>query len=339
MVTIALVGGGTAGHIMPNIALLPHLKRNFDRVIYLGSENSMEEKICKSKNIPYYATKTMKFYRRKVLKNALLPFALARGIGEAIRILKREDAYVVFSKGGYAAIPTVIAANILGIPIVCHESDRSMGLANRLTARLSAQVYTAFSDTYRRAKVLATPIREEIFEGKSFSPFLDKNRKTLLFMGGSLGAEAINDALSECYPTLSDKYNILHITGKHGLPLRSPSYYAVPYTDDIQDFFASADLIVTRAGASTLGELTALGKRVVAIPLPKGESRGDQEENAAYYLERGLISLLPQSCLGGDRLIGAIEESIMKRPPAPAYDRDTPKILAKELYEIALAKR
>ena len=335
MPNIALLGGGTAGHIMPNIALLPHLLQRFDRVIYIGSEHSMEEEICKKKNIPYFTTKTIKFHRKKIWKNVALPITVAKGVAEAKRILKSEKIDVVFSKGGYAAVPTVFAAHMLGIPIACHESDRTMGLANRLTARLSERVYTAFSGTYKHAKVLSTPIREEIFAGKPFSPFLEKDRKTLLFMGGSLGAEAINDALSECYPILSDKYNILHITGKHGLPLRAPSYYAVPFADNVADFFASADLVVSRAGASTLGELTALGKRVVAIPLPKGESRGDQEENAAYYLERDLISVLPQSCLCGDRLVAAIDLSIRKRPPAPAYDRETPTILARELFELA----
>ena len=280
----------------------------------------------------------MKFHRKKIWRNAGLPITLAQGIIEAVRTLKREDVDIVFSKGGYAAVPTVFAAHILGIPIVCHESDKSMGLANKVTARLSERVYTAFPGTFKRAKTMPTPVREDIFEGKPFSPFLDHRKKTLLFMGGSLGAEAINDALSESYPILSDKYNILHITGKHGVPLKSPSYMSVPFAENIADYFATADLIVSRAGASTLGELTALGKRVIAIPLPKGESRGDQEENAAYYLKKGAISVLPQECLGGDRLVGAIEESMRKRPPAPAYDRNTPKILAAELYEIAKMK-
>ena len=280
----------------------------------------------------------MKFYRKKIWKNAALPLVLAKGVSQARKVLKTEDVDIVFSKGGYAAVPTVIAAHALGIPIVCHESDKSMGLANRFTARLSERVYTAFPSTYRRAKQMQTPIREEIFKGKALKTFMNENKKTLLFMGGSLGAEAINDALSESYSLLSDKYNILHISGKRGVPLKTPSYFSVPFAENIADFFASADLIVSRAGASTLGELTALGKRVIAIPLPKGESRGDQEENAAYYLSHGAISVLPQECLKPDRLMEAIQSNMMKRPPAPTYDRNTPRILAKELYEIANMK-
>ena len=332
---IALLGGGTAGHIMPNLALLPYLAERFERIIYIGSNDSMEERICKEQNIPYYATETMKFYRNKIWKNATLPMVLFRGIREAKNILKSNKIDLVFSKGGYAAVPTVIAARRMHLCIACHESDKTMGLANRLTAKIADKVYTAFPNTYPNAKVMPTPIRDGIFNGNPFFPFQNKNKKTLLFMGGSLGAEAINDALSEAFSIISDKYNILHISGKSGARLKTPSYWSAPFVNDIENYFATADLIVCRAGASTLGELTALGKRVLAIPLPKGESRGDQEENAAYYLSKGAISVLPQECLHPDRLLEAIDQSMMNRPPAPAYDRNTPKMIAEELYEIA----
>ena len=335
---IALLGGGTAGHIMPNLALYPELVKRFDKAIYIGSPSSMEEEICKMKNIPYYPTETMKFHRKKIWKNLRLPLVMIQGVKQAKSILKKEDISLVFSKGGYAAVPTVIAAHLLGIPVVCHESDRTMGLANRFTARFSERVYTAFPETYKKATVLPTPIREEIFAGKPLPLFRSNDKEILLFMGGSLGAEAINDALSQSYAELSDKYNIIHITGKHGIPLKSPSYIALPFAENIADYFATADLIVSRAGASTLGELTALGKRVIAVPLPKGESRGDQEENAAYYLSRGEISVLPQESLTAENLSAVIGDIIKKRPPAPAYDRDTPRRLAEELFAIARMK-
>ena len=333
--TIALLGGGTAGHIMPNFALVSALSDFFDRVIYIGSRNSMEEELCKKKNIPYYPTETMKFYRKNPLKNFLLPAVLLRGIKEAKIILKEEKVSVVFSKGGFAAVPSVLAAHALKIPIACHESDRTMGLANRLTAKFAERVYTAFPNVCKNAVLLPTPIREEIFSGEKLPLFPENGKPILLFMGGSLGAEAINDALSQSYATLCDKYNILHITGKGGAPARTASYVALPFADDIQNFFATADLVISRAGASTLGELTALGKRVIAIPLPKGESRGDQEQNAAYYLGKGAISVLPQSCLTPETLTAAIDDILRKRPPAPAYDRATPRRLTKELFDIA----
>lgn len=335
MTNIALVGGGTAGHIMPNIALTEELKKRFDTVLYIGSPSSMEEQICKDKKIPFYPTETTKFYRRKLWKNLTLPIHLTRGVLQAKRILKEQAVSLVFSKGGYAAVPTVIAAKLLGVPVVCHESDRSMGLANRFTAAFSERVYTAFPDTYKKAHLMQTPVREEIFHGNPLDLFPNKNKKTLLFMGGSLGAKAINDALSENYATLSDKYNILHITGKGGLPLRTNTYVSFPFAENVADLFESADLVVSRAGASTLGELTALGKRVIAIPLPKGESRGDQEQNAAAYKKLGLINVLPQDALKGNDLVAVIDDIITKRPPAPAYDRRTPERLAAELFDIA----
>ena len=339
MMNIALVGGGTAGHIMPNVALVPELEKIFDKVIYIGTPGSMEENICFTRNIPFYPTKATKFYRRKIWKNLSLPITLYRGVKEAKRILKEKQISIVFSKGGYAAVPTVLAARFLRVPIVCHESDRSMGLANRLTAPLAERVYTAFPDTYKKATVVPTPVRSEIFVGKKADIFPDKSKKTLLFMGGSLGAQAINEALSENYAALSNKYNILHITGKGGMPLRTPTYHALPYAENIQDLFQTADLVVSRGGASTLGELTALGKRVIVIPLPKGESRGDQEENAAYYRRLGLVHVLPQSSLTGDTLVRVIDDVLKKDTPAPAYERDTTRKLAEDLFAIARSHR
>ena len=340
MTNIALVGGGTAGHIMPNIALVDELKKRFEGVIYIGAPASMEEGICKDRKIPFYPTKTTKFYRKEIWKNFKIPFVISAGVRQAKRILKQQAISLVFSKGGYAAVPTVIAARELGIPVVCHESDKSMGLANRFTSVFSERVYAAFPGTYRKAHLMQTPVREEIFKGKPLDIFDKKDRKTLLFMGGSLGAAAINDALSENYAALSEKYNILHITGKGGMPLRTSCYCACPYVNNVADLFETADLIISRAGASTLGELTALGKRVLAVPLPKGASRGDQEENAAYYRKLGLISVLPQDALKNNDLVAVIDDIISKRPPAPApaYDKSTPRRLAEELFSIAKMK-
>ena len=335
MTNIALVGGGTAGHITPNLALLPELIKLFDKVIYLGSPSSMEQTLAEKANIPFYPTETSKFHRKSVWKNLALPLRLAKGKKEAKRILKTQEISVVFSKGGYAAIPTVLAARSLGIPVVCHESDRSLGLANRLTAKFAERVYTAFPDTCKNAVVLQTPIREDIFFGKPLHVFQNENKPVVLFMGGSLGAKAINDALSAALAQLTEKYNILQISGNSAPPIKTPSYVNVPFTDRIQDYYTSADVVVCRAGASTLAELTALGKKVIAVPLPKGESRGDQEENAAYYLTKGLIRVLPQSELGARALRAAIEKSINERAPAPAYDEKTPEILSQALFEIA----
>ena len=331
---IVLTGGGTAGHIMPNIAIVGALEKRFSKVIYIGSENSMEERICKSENIQYYPTETEKFNRKNLLKNLALPRLLSRSRKEAENILEKEKISLVFSKGGYAAVPAVLAAKRRKIPVVCHESDRTLGLANRLTASFAKKVYTAFPNTFEKAEVLPTPIRPRIFDGKPFDLFPNA-KPVLLFLGGSLGAKAINDALSVSLADLTKRYNVLHIGGASVPPLKTPSYVSVPFAEDIENYFATADLVISRGGASTLGELTALGKRVLVIPLPKGPSRGDQVLNAAYYLAQGAVNVLPQSELTPDNLLGAIKHTIMSRPPAPTYDRRTPEILADALFEIA----
>ena len=321
---IALTGGGTAGHIMPNVALKKSLEKHFSKIIYIGSEHSMEERICKEENIPFYPTKTEKFDRKNLLKNLALPARLSRSRKEVESVLEKEDISLVFSKGGYAAVPAV----------VCHESDRTLGLANRLTALFAKKIYTAFPDTCKKAEVLPTPIRRRIFEGKPFSLFSNA-KPVLLFLGGSLGAKAINDALSVSLADLTKRYNVLHIGGASVPPLKTPSYVAVPFAEDIENYFATADLVISRGGASTLAELTALGKRVLVIPLPKGPSRGDQVLNAAYYLSQGAVNVLPQSELTPRNLLAAIKDTIMSRPPAPTYDRRTPDILAAVLFDLA----
>ncbi|MBQ9369818.1 MAG: UDP-N-acetylglucosamine--N-acetylmuramyl-(pentapeptide) pyrophosphoryl-undecaprenol N-acetylglucosamine transferase [Clostridia bacterium] len=335
---IALTGGGTAGHIMPNIALAEALGKYFERIVYLGSSESMEEAICKERNIPYYPTETRKFVRGKIWKNLLLPEALIRGTKQAKKVLAEKDVDIIFSKGGYVSMPAVLAARSLSLPVVCHESDRTLGLANRVTAHFAARVYTAFPGTCKKGIVMPTPIRSKIFHGERMHLF-ESAKPVVLFMGGSLGAKAINDALSSSLADLTAKYNVLHIGGRGTLPMKTTSYVSVPYADDIENYFATADVIVSRGGASTLGELTALGKKVLVIPLPKGTSRGDQVLNAAYYLKEGLVSVLPQESLTTDNLLGAIARIIKKHLPAPAYARDTAEILARELYDVALTSR
>lgn len=334
---IALTGGGTAGHIMPNIALAEALGTYFDKIIYLGSRQSMEESICREQNLPYYPTETIKFDRKKLWRNIAIPLSLSRGKREAKRILIEEGIDIVFSKGGYASLPAVLAARSLSIPVVCHESDRTLGLANRVAARFAERIYTAFPNTDKRGIRMPTPIRSKIFKGEKMHLF-DNAKPIVLFMGGSLGAKTINDALSACLADLTARYNILHIGGKGTTPMKTTSYVSVPYAEDIENYFATADVVVSRGGASTLGELTALRKKTLVIPLPKGTSRGDQVLNAAYYLKDGSVSVLPQEALTTDSLLESIACTIKKRPPAPTYTREIPSILARELCEIAKSK-
>lgn len=334
---IVLTGGGTAGHIMPNLALLPYLKERFDKVIYMGGKDSMEERICSNIDIVYYSTSVVKFNRGSLLKNINIPFKLTQGIHQAKKILISESPNIIFSKGGYSALPSVLAGKRLGIPVVCHESDSTMGLANKITAGFADKTYTAFPDTYKNASVIPTPIRDNIFEGNILNVFKNYEKPAILFMGGSLGAEAINDCVKDCLSDLTAAYNVIHIRGgDNNETICQDSYYSVYFTDKIADFFKTADLVVCRAGASTMGELAAIGKRILAIPLPAGNSRGDQLGNAEYYAKHGVAAILPQDCLSCTSLLTSIRSLLMTRRPTPLYDKKTPQILADELLSIAL---
>lgn len=328
MNNIVLTGGGTAGHIMPNVALIPALDKRFDNIFYIGEKGGMEETIVKKHGIDFYYTPAVKLIRGKFLPNMKIPFILLEGIKKAKKILKELQPSVVFSKGGYCALPTVFAAKLLKIPVICHESDISVGLTNRVTIPFSTALITSYPDTSLKGKYLGIPVREQIFSGNAHSlrSLFRVERPVILFMGGSLGSKAINECLEKCISALGD-YNILHIKGNNSTR-REDNYHSVNFVDNIEDYFAASDLIICRAGANTLAELTALGKRVLAIPLPKGASRGDQVENASYYKKAGQIEVLPQEKLTPYNLVTSINDIINSPLPKSQYDRQTPEKIA-----------
>ncbi|NCA67123.1 MAG: UDP-N-acetylglucosamine--N-acetylmuramyl-(pentapeptide) pyrophosphoryl-undecaprenol N-acetylglucosamine transferase [Clostridia bacterium] len=331
MKSIVLTGGGTAGHIMPNIALLPSLKEYFSNIYYIGEKGKMEEKIAEKEGLPFYSAQSIKLVRGKILTNLRIPFVMAKGIKAAKLILSKLKPDVVFSKGGYCALPTVFAARSLKIPVVCHESDMTIGLANRISMPFCAAFITSFPKTSEKGICLGMPVRQRIFEG---NPQIVRNlfriqRPIILFLGGSLGAKAINDCLEKTLSALGD-YNILHIKGEKSLR-HQENYFAIDFVDNIEDYFAASDLIVCRAGASTLAELTALGKKVLAIPLPEGASRGDQVDNAAYYKKLGLINVLPQEKLTPYNLMSFISDAVFSPSPQKVYDKKTPEKIVQEI--------
>ncbi len=328
MKSIVLTGGGTAGHIMPNIALLPALRKRFANVYYIGEAGGMEQKIAEKAAIPFYSTPAVKLIRGKFITNMKIPFVLLNGIKKARAILKELRPAVIFSKGGYCALPTVFAAKSLKIPVICHESDTTLGLANRVSLPFAAAVITSFPKTLTKGVYMGIPLRERIFQGnpKAVYDLFKVNRPIILFMGGSLGAKAINECLQKSITALSD-YNILHIKGEQGCS-RSDNYRVIDFVDNIEDYFAAAELVVSRAGANTLAELTALGKRVLAIPLPKGASRGDQIDNAAYYKKEKLIEVLPQEKLTPYNLVASIKEALTAPAPKARFDYLLPDKIA-----------
>lgn len=312
MKTIVLTGGGSAGHIMPNIALLPELQKHYQTIAYIGSEE-MEKQIAKDNHLPFYQINAVKLIRKLTFKNLQIPFKLAKSINQAKSILKKLSPDVIFSKGGFVSLPVVIAGFKLGIPIVSHESDMTMGLANKIIYRYAKTVCTGFEYTakkYKKCIFTGSPIRNEIFLGQSkiakkICGFKD-DKKTLLFFGGSLGAETINNIVYNTIEKLSD-FNIIHITGKNKKShIHQPNYYTCEWTNQIQHFFALADIVICRAGANTICELMALGKKMILIPLPKNQSRGDQIDNAKYFSQKGYAKVIFEENLSPTKLYNTI---------------------------------
>ncbi len=334
MAKIVLTGGGTAGHIIPNIALISELNKYFDSIHYIGSQG-MEKSIVPKYKIPFHSTQSVKFDRNNLLINAKIPFVLHKSINEAKSILELISPDVVFSKGGYVSLPTCYAAKSLKIPVVTHESDYSLGLANKLIASFATKVLTSFSDT--EGIYVGSPVREEIFKGdkkkliKEYN--LQENRKTILIMGGSLGSEAINGVVKLALPELKTKYNILHIAGINGEDITEKNYVQRKFVDNINDYYACCDCAVSRGGANSLAELTSLNIPSLIIPLPKGTSRGDQIQNSYYYQREGKVTVLEQGDLYVESLIFNIN-NLLKKPKKAHIFHNPNKAIVKEILSI-----
>jgi len=341
MMKVVLTGGGTAGHIMPNIALYEYFRRYFGEVIYIGSESGMEKNIAQKYNIRFHSIPVVKLMRGKVLANLKIPFVLTKAVRQAKKLLSDIMPSVIYSRGGYVALPVVSAAKKLDIPVVCHEADINMGLANKLTARYAEAVFTSFENEKPARKkylYMGTPIREEIFRGdaeKSKNRLgIKKNLPCVLIMGGSMGAKAINECVYKALPSLCKSYNIIHLCGKSGdMTITHPNYFQMNFSDDIADLYALCDVVVSRAGANAAAELDALNKKSVLIPLPKGASRGDQILNARYYEKRGARMLLQES-LTPETLLAAIAEQF-NMPVKFGSRQSNNERIVKAVYEIS----
>ncbi len=315
--TIVLTGGGTAGHIMPNIALLPEIKKHFDQIYYLGARYSMEEKIIKKyKEIKFVSIPTTKLVRKLTFKNLLVPIKLMGAVFKTKKIIKKIKPNVIFCKGGFVSVPVAIAGKMCKVPVVSHESDLSMGLANKIILKFSKALCTSFEDTSKINKKCihtGTPIREQIFNGnknnvlpefKSCNP----NLPFVLFFGGSQGAKNINVLVENSINELVEKYNVIHIVGKNNSnKIKKNGYLSKEFVDNIEDYFAIADVVVCRGGANSLFELLALHKPMLIIPLSKAESRGDQIENAEYFKRHKLAEVLREENMSTKSLLAKLE--------------------------------
>lgn len=310
---LVLTGGGTAGHVLPALALIPFLKGVFGEIHFIGS-NSGYEKSLVGNNAIYHGIDAVKFARGKnIFKLLPIPFKLAAAKRQAAELLKEIRPDAVFSKGGYVALPVVLAAK--KTPVYLHESDLTMGLANRMSLKKCRYIFTSFETDGDKAVHTGAPIRQSVYygsadEGRRRCGFV-RQKPVLLVMGGSSGARAINECVYSCMDALVQKFNVVHITGeKQPSAVTREGYHAIGYTDRIEDLFALADFVVSRGGSGALFELMALKKPTLIIPLPKGASRGDQIDNADYFASRGAALMLKQEQLSAGNMVSSLDKLV-----------------------------
>ena len=343
MKKIVLTGGGTLGHVTPHLALIPRLKEKGYEIHYIGTENGMEAPKMRSvEGITYHAVKSGKLRRYHDWKNFTDPFRVIAGAFQSARLMGKIKPDVVFSKGGFVAVPVVFGAWLHRIPVLCHESDLTPGLANRLCKPFATRFATTFPECAealgKKAEMTGTPLRPELFTGsreKGLSLLgFDGKKPVLLMMGGSSGAQSVNACLRETLPRLTG-FDIAHICGKGNLDPAldgAAGYRQIEFLDaELPGALACTDLVLSRAGANALCEFQALGRPMLLIPYPKGASRGGQILNAKSLEKRGLCRVLMQEDMTPESLAEAVEttwnerdtltEALRKAPPADGTNR------------------
>ncbi len=326
MKKIVLTGGGTAGHVTPNIALLPTLQEAGYEITYMGSYDGIEKKLIEDFNIPYIGIATGKFRRYLDLKNLTDPFRVIKGFGEARKFLKEYKPDVVFSKGGFVSVPVVRAAATLGIPCIIHESDMTPGLANKLCIPVAKKVCCNFPETYKmlpqeKSVLTGSPIRSELAQGNKIAGLdmcgFTANKPVIMVMGGSLGAANVNKAVRDALPLLLPKYQIVHLCGKGKLDetlLNTTGYKQFEYIKaELKDLFAMTDIVISRAGANAICELLALHKPNILIPLPAASSRGDQLLNAKSFEDQGFSIVINEEDITTELLTKKVNELYASR--------------------------
>ena len=326
MKKIVMTGGGTAGHVTPNIALFDSLQKDGYEIHYIGSYEGIEKGLIEDKKIPYYGISSGKFRRYRSWKNLTDPFRVLHGFFQARRLLGRIRPNVVFSKGGFVSVPVVMAAKTRHIPVIIHESDLTPGLANKLAMPSATKVCCNFPETLpylpkEKAVLTGSPIRQELLHGnkqaaKDFCGFTG-DLPILMVMGGSIGSVYINNAIRGCIDTLLTKYQIIHLCGKGNIDesLKDKKGYAqFEYiSENLPDLFAAADLVVARAGANSICELLALHKPNILIPLSRNASRGDQILNANSFAKQGFSAVLEEEEVTSEKLMTTIDDVMAHR--------------------------
>lgn len=326
MKRIILTGGGTAGHVTPNIALLPRLKELQYDIHYIGSYNGIEKDLIEPFHIPYHGISSGKLRRYFSMKNFTDPFRVLKGFHEANQLIKALKPDVIFSKGGFVSVPVVMAGKRNHVPTIIHESDITPGLANKLSMPSATKICCNFPETLKnlpadKAVLTGSPIRQELLTGdremaKKFCHFTS-DKPVILVIGGSLGAAAVNQAVRNILPELLESFQIIHLCGKGKLDeslINIEGYAQFEYIQkELKDLFALSDIVISRAGANAICELLALRKPNILIPLPASASRGDQILNALSFERQGFSIVLEEESITNETLLDGIHRLYKNR--------------------------
>lgn len=350
---ILFTGGGSAGHVTPNIALMNRLRSEGWEVRYVGSRNGIEKEIIARLDVPYLNIPTGKLRRYFSWQNFLDPFLVLGGIVKSLFICLRERPDVVFSKGGFVSVPLVVSAWMCRIPVICHESDITPGLANRLSFPFCRYICVNFPRTAetlpgQKVVVSGTPVRDQVVHGDADAGRralgLSADKPVLLIFGGSLGAESINQCVREAVHELLEQFQVVHVAGAGHIAdhlTDLPGYHQCEYLhDEFGDVLAAADLVISRAGANAIYELLVARKPHILIPLPGTSSRGDQVINANAFAEAGASLVIVQEELGKDRLLSTVarawrDREALVRDMATFEIRDSVKVITDLITETA----
>ncbi|MDR3318647.1 MAG: UDP-N-acetylglucosamine--N-acetylmuramyl-(pentapeptide) pyrophosphoryl-undecaprenol N-acetylglucosamine transferase [Clostridiales bacterium] len=345
MKKIVLTGGGSAGHIMPHVALLEPLKKHFNELHYIGSGGIEKSIMTAYPEISFHEIDAPKLRRSLTLKNLAVPFRLLMSVCRAKKLLRDIAPNVIFSKGGFVSLPVISAAAALDIPSVLHESDATFGLANRLSVKNAAKVLTSFAEAAAlRPPYIhtGTPIRPSLYGGTRAAGLKESGlsgvKPVILIIGGSLGARALNETVRAALPEITARYDLIHICGRGNTVTTSQrGYFQLEFALEPSDIYAAADIVISRAGSNAIAEFAALKKPMLLIPLPAAASRGDQLVNAEIFRRNGWARVLPQEKLTPQALPQAIESLYRERgtlvsalTTAPSFD-GTDRVLAEIL--------
>lgn len=326
MKRIILTGGGTAGHVTPNIALIPKLRELGYDIQYIGSYNGIEKELIEPFGIPYHGISSGKLRRYFSLQNFTDPFRVLKGLSEAKKLIRDLKPDIIFSKGGFVSVPVVLAGKKNKVPVIIHESDMTPGLANKLAIPSATKVCCNFPETLNylpaeKAVLTGSPIRQELLTGNRIAALdlcgFTADKPVILVIGGSLGSVAVNTAVRDALPELLETFQIIHLCGKGKLDeslINQKGYKQFEYiSNELRDIFALADIVISRAGANAICELLALRKPNLLIPLSANASRGDQILNARSFERQGFSMVLEEETVNKETLLSAVQKLYQNR--------------------------